>query len=171
MNKNTKLLSIAAVVIALLLGAGWYFGSPKWTLYQMRTAAVEKDAKKLEGYVDFPSVRESIKSQVKAHMVREMEKEKDNPFAGLGIAIAMGMTDSLVEGLVTPSAMQAMFDSQPKTEDADKLSKIDASQLQITRSGLSEFELKDPNDASGANLFFRREGLGWKLVDIRVPMD
>lgn len=171
MTKKAKLLSVLIVVTALLLGAGWYFGSPKWTLYQMHSAASAKDARSLEAYVDFPSVRESLKAQLKAHMMREMQKEKDNPFAGLGMALGMGMADSLIDGLVTPSSLQAMFDSQPENDGDDKLSNIKPAKLKMSRQGLSEFELMDPADPEGANIIFRREGLGWKLVEIRVPTD
>jgi hypothetical protein len=53
--------AVAAVVI--LFGAA-YLGSPFWAARQFRNAALSADVDRLDAAVDFPAVRESLKSQL-----------------------------------------------------------------------------------------------------------
>jgi hypothetical protein len=59
MNKRTLVLGLVAVG----LFCGFYFGSPYWTFYRLRSAIGAQDADALRRYVDFPALRESLKGQ------------------------------------------------------------------------------------------------------------
>jgi len=167
---RTKYYLAAAIGLLFVAVAGWYFGSPRWTLYQMQSAAETKDADRLSGYIDFPALRASLKEQMKAKMAVELVKAKDdNPFAALGAALAVNMVDGMVDGMVTPSAMREVFANAPAPEER-KIG-VRVKNLEFEREGLSEFRLVNREDKSGASLIFKRDGLGWKLAEIRVPMD
>ena len=43
---------VAGCAIIIVAAAGWYWGSPWWTLYRMREAARAGDAEVLARYVD-----------------------------------------------------------------------------------------------------------------------
>ena len=171
MSKSKLYVAIAALVV-VLLGAGWYFGSPRWTLHQMQTAAQEKDADKLAGYIDFPALRASLKEQMKAKMAAEMMKVKDdNPFAAMGAAFAVNMIDGMVEALVTPTAMREVFANAPEPKPDEGKIGVRVKNLEMERVGLSEFRLVNQEDKTGSSLIFKRDGLGWKMTEIRVPAE
>lgn len=54
--------TLAAAIALASLAAGWWFGSPWWTLWRMREAAAAGDAQALASYIDFPAVRASTTS-------------------------------------------------------------------------------------------------------------
>ena len=171
MTRQAKVYAAIALIAAIVLGAGWYFGSPRWTLHQMQAAAQAKDADKLGGYIDFPRLRESFKEQMKAKMAAEMAKTKDdNPFAALGATLAMGMIDGMVDGLVTPAAMREVFANAPEPEPGEGKIGVRVKNLDFQRTGFSEFHLVNQEDKEGSSLVFKREGLGWKMTEIRMPV-
>jgi hypothetical protein len=73
-----------------LAAAGWWFGSPWWTLWRMRSAAEAGDSGTLASYVDFPALRASTKAQLRPRLGR------------LGTALAR----LAVDALVSPTALR-----------------------------------------------------------------
>ena len=61
-----KIAALAAALIVIASGALWYFESPAWTLKGMKDAAQSNDADALNAYVDYPSLRESLKAELMA---------------------------------------------------------------------------------------------------------
>lgn len=125
--------------------------------------------------MDFPAVRESLKSQFRAVMVAEMAKEKDNPFAALGMAFASSMADTMIDGLVSPAGIKAIVangkvkEQQDSEADGQSGKEVD---WEIDRRGLDRFVAK-PKVADGEkapSLVFKRSGFGWELIDIEVPL-
>lgn len=167
---------IAAVAAVLVLGAGWYWASPSLAMRNLREAAISGDRDDLSSRVDFPAVRESLKSQFKTAMVTEMAKSKDNSngFAALGAALAMSLVDPLIDAMVSPEGMKKMVESGKfaKPGDNDQPSGPQ-SEWQIERKGFDRFTAT-PKTADGSKvptLIFHRDGLGWKLVDVVVPLE
>jgi hypothetical protein len=175
--KKKSLLVLAAVIVLAVAG-GWYWASPLYAVNQLKDAAVSGDARELEDRIDFPRVRESVKSQMRAVMAAELTKPemKDNPFGALGAMMAMGMIDGLVDGMVTPEGMAAMIEqgkmqrpNEPEQKNA--AATIKPVEWNIERGGLDSFTAS-PVVASreiAPSITFERHGLGWKLADIRIP--
>ncbi len=165
---------IAALAAVLIAGAGWYFASPALAMSGLRDAAMAGDKDELKERIDFPAVKESLKSQVKARMMAEAAKQKDNPMAGLGAMFAMAMIDPLIDGLISPDAIKAMV-------ERGKLGKPDAEAQEpkpepkwaIERSGLDTFRAvpESQDGKPSPKLVFKRDGLSWRLVDIEIPED
>lgn len=170
-----KGLAVAIALLAIGL-AGWYFASPSMAMNSLRSAAIEGDREELKERVDFPALRESLKEQVRAHMVAEMAKEKDsNPFAALGMAMAGAIVDPMIDGIVSPAGIKAMV-QQGRMVDAtaDKAAAPKDSKpvdWKIDRRGFTKFvatpEVQDGGRAP--SLIFKRDGIGWDLVDIEIP--
>lgn len=169
--KKWILAVLAAVLIA---GAGWYVLSPKMAMQGLKEAALAGDKDELKERVDFPAIRESLKSQFRARMVAEMAKEKDNPFAALGMAFASAVVDPMIDGIVSPDGIKAMVENgrmkDPRsTGDASTESK--PVEWTVERKGFDRFVAR-PEVQAGEKapaLVFRRDGLGWDLVDIEIP--
>lgn len=170
-----KWVALAAAVV-IGLAAGWYFLSPAWTLSQMASAAKERDAEELAEYVDFPRLRESAKSQVKAHLAAEMMKQEGDGFAALGMAIGMQMVDPMIEAMFTPETMRAALAKEAKSDAASKSAVkapagMNLEGKKIVRDGLSRFRVQDEKDPSSGEFVFERRGLGWVLTEFRMPLD
>lgn len=165
---------ITALTAVLIAGAGWYYASPAMAMSGLRDAAVAGDKDELKERVDFPAVKDSLKGQIKAGMMAEMAKEKDNPMAGLGAMMAMAMIDPLIDGLISPDAIKAMVE-KGKLEKPGNAAAAPRSEPKwtIERNGLDTFRASTNSDDgnSSPKLVFKRDGLSWRLVDIEIPAD
>jgi len=174
----------AIVVVAVLSVGGAYYGSPYWAVYQMQAAAKAREGDRLAVYVDFPAVRESLKSQLQAMMLKRMQSQevKDSPFAAMGMMLAGGMLNLLVDQMITPESVAIMIDrgkaktaageAIPAASDNSSVDSGKSPRVERRYEGMSVFkvELHDPQtDAPALTLVLNREGwFGWKLKAIRL---
>ena len=95
--------------LLILAAIGFYVAWPAWSGYRIAQALSGKDAAALDGKIDFPSVRESLRPVVTA----EMSKRIDQELRGLGpLAQTMGgdvkaqmqgkLVDQILAAVVTP---------------------------------------------------------------------
>ena len=178
----------AALVALVVLVAGLYAGSPYWAVRDLQAAAKAGDAEKLERLVDFPSVRESMKSQLNAMMLKSMQSDpemSDNPFAGLALLMVPAIIDRSVETLVTPDAIGTMLmtgdpkdlpeaavapDSQPPlpASSAEPKARINAGYKDLNTFRVSSTNPNDP--AAEVQFILRRHGLfSWRMTRIQLP--
>jgi hypothetical protein len=150
MRKSRTMAGLAAALF-VLLGAGWWFGSPWWTLWKMREAAEAGDAHALAAYIDFPALRASTREQLGARL---------GPLGGLVAGPALDAAISpealrlaLGKGLGSASRGGGARGEESEPQDVD-----------ISRTGASEFRVRGRR----SDLVFRRHGLGWKLEEIRL---
>jgi hypothetical protein len=107
-------LLIALVVLCAAAAVAYYFASPLLALDGLRSAAKSGDRDRLAQLVDFPVLRENLKSELSAKMlkvVRDDPDMRDNPYAGLGAVFAPIVVDKLVDAYVTPDTISAMVES------------------------------------------------------------
>lgn len=172
--KQNKVLAIGAALL-IVAGGAWYWGSPAYAMSQLRDAAQSGDKDDLQERIDFPKVRDSLKTTLRARLAAEVtSSEQDNPFAKFGAMMAMGMIDGMVEGFVTPESMSAMIKQgkmqKPGQAEAAPVKPVEWT---IERDGLDKFTAIPATDKGDAppRLIFHRDGLGWDLVEIEIPED
>ena len=169
---------VAAVALLLVAGAGWYFGSPYYTLWQVRRAVDSNDADALAGYIDFPAVREDLKGELNAQIAAEARR-RGAAVSGLAQAFGPAVLNLVVDNVVTPAGVRTMLANRPESSGPG----VDGGpgvpgvpgvpgtslpdQPEITRRGISEFTVFQPG-RPGA-LIFTRHGLGWKLSGFDLP--
>ncbi|WP_408586569.1 DUF2939 domain-containing protein [Novosphingobium sp.] len=153
--------------------AAWFSLSPGLAMTGLRDAVKEANKQELEERVDFPKVRDSLKAQFKAKMASEMAKEaqgEQSGFAALGAMIAMSMVDGLIDGLITPDGMKALIENgRFKRQDEAASAPAKEVDWKIERDGLDRFRAVPAGDNNPPTLVFKRDGLGWDLVDIEIP--
>ncbi|HEX8126194.1 MAG TPA: DUF2939 domain-containing protein [Allosphingosinicella sp.] len=150
--RKGRTLAFAAALL-LLLGAGWWLGSPWWTLWRMREAARAGDSEALAAYVDFRALRSSTREQL---------GRRFGPLGGLVAGPAL-------ETAISPEALSLALGAGRAGPDdgrgtgqgrgAGEPAKID-----FSRTGASEFRVRGKR----SDLVFRRHGLGWKLAEVRI---
>jgi hypothetical protein len=189
MKRHTR-IALAAVLAAGLgasLGASVYL-APYWTLYRMKAAVEAKDADALSRRVDYPALRQSMKSQFTAAMNRQLDVVGEQMKAAGASSenvgrwrqvIPTGMVGALVERLVTPDGVAAMLSGAARfgngaAPDAQPPQEASAGrkppELSLDYRGWNEavFRVKD---SRGEGFVFRRDGLwGWKLSGVEIGL-
>ncbi len=170
MNRN-KWFAVAVAVV-LVLAVGWYLASPAYALSQLKDAAESGEADELAERIDFPRVKESLKTQFKAKMAAEVAKDDDNPFGAMGSMIAMAMIDPMIDGLVTAEGMSAMIQEGKLQREEAGATQPEPVEWVVERDGLNRFVAmpEDQRDEK-TGLVFERDGLSWVLVDLDLPDD
>lgn len=161
---------IGLALAAAALFAGWYYASPLYAMNGLRDAAGSGDEGALEDSVDFPVLRENLKSELRARVAGEVGDIAGGDLGNLGSSIGMAVLDPMIDGLVTPEAIATVVRQgnvlpQDGPEAAPALSQ--EAEWTVEREGLSRFTAR-PAEGDAA-LVFERRGLGWKLVGIDLP--
>ena len=182
-----------SILLAVLLA---YFGSPYWSLFQIKRAVDRGDGAYVSAHVDFPRLRESLKTSLEAETSRRMGKGDTTGFKALGAAFAAMMAGPVVDALVTPEGVIALMKgknpgetttSQPlpdpvKTGATTDSEKFSSSKMKIGKMGYEALDLfvvqiardsQHPGKTeSRPTLLFSRTGLfGWKLCGIRISRE
>jgi hypothetical protein len=174
-----KAVLAGGVAVAALAAA--YFGSPYWALHQIRNAAADGDGERVAAYVDFPAVRESLKSQFASALTTRMDaKAKDGPLASIGQAFATQMLGGIVDAMVTPQSIASMIQSG-KALRSIAGSTVPSTQVPSERreprvrrgyEGLNTFGASLVDPQSNEDLMtavLTRQGLfSWKLTDLKL---
>lgn len=182
----SKTLKISIVGIILLVVV-YLFASPYIALHQIKDAAKTGNSDELASYIDFPSVRQSFKDQLNAHMAKEMANQKnDNDgFAALGAMFASVMVDKMVDAFVTPQGMTLML--QGKDFKQSELNRDPSAQKEEVSSSNENIDYslsyqsfnrvnvilhnKQKPEKENATVKMERDGLSWKIKAFEVPMD
>ena len=178
MKKNTKLILVCLII--LIIGIGFYF-TPYLAVHNMKKAAENKDADALSDYIDYPSLRESLKANFNAKMASEVAKSIDgNPFGALGAALAVVLINPMIDALITPESLAMLMKGEKpeldKSESSlNKKSQSEKSNTETSRSykGFNRFVVKVKGKGSPeepVEFIFKRGGLiSWKLSALRIP--
>lgn len=164
----------ASIALAAALPAGWYAASPHYTIAAMQQAAVSADASALEAHVDFPALRQSLKSALTTRLAAQTRADA-SPLAAFGASLALSFVDPFVESAVSPEMLRlalagaAEFAPQPEIQ---ALALIASPRIEIERDGLNRFTASlEGAPANAPQAIFHRHGLGWKLTELRLPSE
>jgi hypothetical protein len=167
-----------ALLLVVLLALGAYVAAGPWlTVRAIRHALQAQDASALAEQVDFASVRTSLKAQMEDRLARATgPRWQSNLLGEAGLTLAHGVLETAVDAMVTPSGLAALMEGRavwkrlrggfpspaPETEPLHD--------ARYRYESLSTFTATI-RDADGAPTVFvlRRNGLRWKLADIRLP--
>lgn len=171
--------TIVVVVVVALAGAGWYFGSPWWTLYQVKQAAERKDVEALIGYIDFDALKLDIKTQMHAQARQEAAAEH-SPIDPAAEEMADQTVDSEVSAGNVRQFLRAQFGAKPNaaaapsssgggepggSSPADQIGK----NIALDRAAFDTFVVHGRDKPDGVWLTFKLHGLGWRLAGLRLP--
>lgn len=177
---------IAVLVVLLLLLAGYVAAGPYLTVRAIRDAVREQDSAALADQVDFPALRASLKAQLVDAMVREAGPEAQaSVLGGFALTMATGLVNGTVDAMVTPVGLAGVMQGRAlwkSSIDSFRRPSTDAEGQALPPPEAwqdADFRYESPSrftittrDESGRPLVFvlRRNGLAWKLADIRLPL-
>jgi hypothetical protein len=183
--------AVKKLVIALaVLFAAWWFATPYLTLHSIQSAAENKDTHALSQYVDFPALKESMKTNLKRKFMQTLSKtHNDNPYANLlgaaGSQVAAQMIDPLLDATITPETITELLQGRSKPASSnpdgngsgsDPLSLILSDEDTVITKGYLGFDtfavaLKNKkNDKELVAFILKRQGLfAWKVSEVDIP--
>ena len=178
-GKKKKIVFLGLIVVTLVVG--FYF-TPHFAIYNFKKAADNKDSVALSDYVDYPSLRESLKANINAKMAKEVFKEKEsNPFQVLGAALATLFIDRMIEVFITPESIAIMMNGEkPRLEKPESVQNSKTSSEESNIETLRSYEnfnrfvvkIKKKDSPEGPiELVFKRDGIiSWKLCALRLQL-
>ena len=172
MNNKTKLAAVALIVV---LFAGGFYYTPYFAYRWMRSAAEAKDGAKLARYVDFPALKDSIRT---AYATRLVSRTGKGP-GGSGAARPVGPGDLALfnveaDAMASADGLAVMSkgggpDSVIETLPSNTNVKATMAYESYYQAVVNVSYLTRQNPAP-VGLVFRRDGwFSWKLVAMRLP--
>ena len=175
--------SIARAALSVLLVAGLLIGvvgACYWlsliaSLNGLEAGIRERDVVKLEKYIDWPRVREQIRSDLRGSVMTQVFKDANTDKEGglassigalLAGAVAPAMIDRIVDGFVTPQSLVRLLEEKPSSQRPE---------LNLAREGftdLDEYTLRLGASGPirpGIRAILRRDGITWRVVRIVFP--
>ncbi|MFN4070060.1 MAG: DUF2939 domain-containing protein [Thermus caldifontis] len=140
--------------ILLMVLGGYLALSPYVALRGLQGAIERRDAAALERYGDLPRVREGLQADLHAAMVKGLERAQDNPFAALGLLLAGGLIQALVEALLTPEGLASLGTGK----DPGEAGLEEVRQWRLRWQGFSRAFVHHRNDPQ-TGLVMERQGL------------
>lgn len=163
-------------VLALVGGIGWGFASPYVALASMRSALDANDAAAVSERVDFPELRDSIRTQLTAYgnaMTGGTGRTQD-----LGVAMVVGMGLSALDQYVSPQGVEMLM--QARTQQSNRAAATNRpapsegmpEEWSMERTGLTSFALRAKDGkAAGVAGIFTLDGTTWTLSGLDIPQE
>lgn len=177
-----KLLWIVVAVLVLL--AAYVVGGPYLTLRGLAQAVEQRDTTKLDRYVDFPMLRANLRAQLDDYVVRRAGPDVQSNLVGaLLLTAGQQLSGTAVDAMVTPTGIGALLEGHTlwkrASNDLESNDTYEPPKAARPLEGASHrFESTSrftatTHTAQGAPVVFvlQRQGLSWKLVDIRLPLE
>ena len=175
---------LAAVIAMAVLLAAYVIGGPYLAIRGISQAIEQRDTGKLARHVDFGAVRVNIKAQINDYIVRRAGSDMQSSLFGqVALGMAGNLTGAGVDTFVTPLGIAALLqgdslwkraigdtvggDTWAPTEPARPLQGA-----RLRSESPSRFTgTVDHGDGRRTVFVLQRQGLRWRLVDIRLPED
>lgn len=179
MNKKLKLYISILVLIAF--GVFFYF-TPHLTISKMKKAAQNNDADTLSEYIDYPSVKESLKANINAMITSEVSANMDdNPFGAFGAALATVFINPMIDNLITPENLAMMMKGKKPEiekpndkyyEEKDSIDQNLGTTMSYNNFNSFVVTFKDKKSSDDPiKMIFKRNGIiSWKLTSLRLPL-
>ena len=184
-----KKIAVVLVSVIILLGGVGFYCTPYLAYRNMRIAAENKDTEALNSYVDFPSLKESLKANLNDKIARDSGGKGDgDAMDKLGAAIASAFINPMIDAFITPDGLAMIVrgsipdrkrskrPSEKKPEDgAEKksLHKDAGTEAAMHYENFNSFVVAFKEKGSAEDqvrLVFKRNGIvSWKLCAMDLP--
>ncbi|MGY4516128.1 DUF2939 domain-containing protein [Lysobacter sp. HA18] len=174
---------IALLLVAVLAVVGYVAAGPFLTVRSISAAVQKGDMRTLDRDVDFPLVRASVKAQLEDYLARKMgDPSTDSRLKELGRQVTSTMTGGVVDALATPAGIGAILQGRSVIRRAmgypPERSQAPEQQFDPLRGAHYDYESASRFTATVQNadgvpivFVFTRDGLHWRLTDVRLPVD
>jgi hypothetical protein len=183
MSKTTK-FSIFSIITIVIVISAYLYASPYLALKNLKSAAEQNDIETINQYIDYPSVRQSLKDQLSAYMLEDSKPEKSNTLAKFGKMLANSMAEPLLDAVVTPTGIglilqgknlnpSHMSSNTPMTNDPQQ-AKEENTEYKLYYTSFNRFVIdvkSKQRHNQQVQVVMQREGLHWQIKQIIIPLD
>lgn len=176
-----KWLVLAGTAMALLLG--YVIAGPWLTMRGIHAAIEQRDTSRLERYIDFLALRDSFRARIEDRLARETSALGGSIAGDLARGVFNQVAAPAVDGLVSPTGVAMLLegrslarrvtgaDSQTGNQGEQPASYQPLSDARTRFESASRFTATthDPDTGQNTVFVFERQGLRWRLTDIRLP--
>lgn len=170
---------IGGAVLALLLLA--YAAAGPWlAIHGIRKALAEQDVAALQRHVDFPALRVNLRARVEDYLARHGGglAESGGLLGAVGLRAGEALGGLAVDTLVTPLGIGALLQGRSlwmratgRTVDGDTYGAPQPADpladARMRYESTSRFTATVPGQEGTVVAVFERQGLRWRLTDIR----
>ncbi|MBL7205145.1 MAG: type II secretion system major pseudopilin GspG [Desulfobacteraceae bacterium] len=179
-------LKIAVLSFFILLGSVFLYFTPHLAVHSMKRAAELNDAERLSDYVDYPSLRESLKATVSAALADKVARSPNSSFGdAIGAGLAVAFINPIINSLVTPESLATLMKRHSNKDDRLALPEVSSKKhspqervhddISMGYRGFNQFVVKFQGKSISeepVQFIFKRKGiLSWKLSALRLPQN
>lgn len=151
------------LTVCLAAAAAWYWFSPIFAMKDFRDAVVSADAVDVAEMVDFPALREQLRSE----LISQATIGRDRPAEALA---DLAFVDISLGILSNPAGLIRFLGGAGVFRGNQRFDLARTNDWTIERSGFTSFKAEvRTGSLAGPQLVFRRYGLGWRLAGIYGP--
>lgn len=173
-----KSLVIGVTVIGLL--AGYVYATPYITLFMLQRAMEMKNAKDVEKFIDFPDVRDSLRSQYSEY-IKEYVKgdQQDVGLAAFTAGVGNALAGTFIDLAIQPSNLQKWLDGNSIIPDEStgldiSLKRLDPASSRVSMGylDLETFEVRFKESGPFKSIVFERRNLVfWKIIGLKISAE
>lgn len=166
---------IPAVSLLVLAVTAYWYWSPLLALHQMQSAAKARDGASFNERVDYPRLRESLKSSLLGHDAEQ--PASDSRAGSMGRAIGEALVGRLIDGLVQPQVVMRMMEqgklkpTRPESTTNDRTQEKDVISERVGTNTFIAY-VGQPGESKEQRLALVMERSGfatWRLVGLKAP--
>ena len=187
MSFSSKTYIYKLLVVLIVISTGYLYATPYLSLLYFKSALENKNSKEASKYIDFPSVRESIREQFESSFKDKIYKDNfRNSLNILGVNVidplVSKLSKSILENTITPSGLQNLITKGEFTKK--QIIKTDSVQIKKNKNDKAKFKLfyAKPNkfvlssylngiDQPVKTFWERNRFIHWKLTSLEIPSD
>jgi hypothetical protein len=155
----------ATAALLAAISAGWYLGSPWWTMWRMREAARAGDMQTLASYVDADAVKRAALADARSRLGEGIGRVLADRSGDLGAALRSEWRRQIQSG-GGRGAIDWVKDMRFSARDL--IGGPAGPNPTMVQHSFDQFSVRERNRPSPGLFTFRRHGLGWKLAAVRL---
>lgn len=182
MSRSLKWLLWSVALVAVLL-LGLVLAGPWIAMRGIQKAANENSVTAMMLHVDFPTLRSNVRAQMEDIIARDFARRIGDDTGMLGMAsgaLAKQVSDSAVNAMVNPAGILLLLQGHALARsvgggvatDPEQAGPVQLRDARTRYESTSRFTATlHSQDGSPVVFVFTRQGLRWKLTDIRLPRE
>ena len=149
-----------------------FLASPYWMLYQIHQGIEQNNPEKISRYINFTSVRESLKPQIKNQIDQQLGLDnKHKKIELFGINLTEKIADKTVDFAVTPQTVNLLLQGKQLKESVDlpdlnSVTQIFQQQTSVNFEEESQPKISESSKEKG--LFDNARYLSWNKFEVTV---
>jgi hypothetical protein len=169
--------SVGWAIVVLITLLGVYAGSPYWTVYHLKAAMQDGRYDEVNAYVDYPSVRESLKEQLTAMLSDHLAADPHlmgNPYAEVTAIAAGSLLGPILDNYVQPYAIASLLRHESKHPQGQRVqSRPEPPTVTLAYTDIDRFvvTIQDREFGLWRLVLRRRDVIRWTVTEVIPPLE